>query len=53
MTVRELQYATQDLIDCGASKDTDELFVKVDSDNVRIYVRTQGDAELLAILPAE
>ena len=53
MTLRELQYATQDLIDCGAAKDTDELFVKVNSDNFAVYVRTEDNIEHLATIPAE
>ena len=51
MTLRDLQYATQDLIDCGASKDTDEVVAKVMQDKVCLYVQTDDELEHLATLP--
>lgn len=49
MTLRDLQYATQDLIDCGASKDTDEVVAKAAFDGVRLYVRL-GNADETAYI---
>ena len=51
MTLRDLQYATQDLIDCGASKDTDEVVAKVMQEKVCLYVQTDDGLEYLATLP--
>lgn len=51
MTLRDLQYATQDLIDSGAVEDTDEIVARVMPNNVRLYVQTEDELEYLATLP--
>ena len=50
MTLRDLQYATQDLIDSGAVKDTDEVAVRVMADKVCLYVQTEDEMVHLATL---
>lgn len=51
MTLRDLQYATQDLIDSGAVKDNEKVVAKVMKNKICLYVQTEeGEMEHLATI---